>query len=343
MSLFLHAIVASAAPFESRGSLFDIGGYRLHLDCEGQGWPVVVLDSGLGGTSVEWQSVMRKVSSFTRICVYDRAGYGFSDRSPLPRTSSWIADELRRLLQAAGETGPFVLVGHSYGGYNVQYFARHYPHLTGGLVLVDSSHPSQVERFRAPPYELNTVPSSPWGIVQFNDPPPPHKKLSPYAQAMARYLSSRWKSRRALASEFLRFQDSARQVRESQPLKPMPVMVLTRGRRAIANDDRGTQLEQLWMKMQSELAQISPWSTHILARESGHHVHIEQPELVAYAIATVTDLYRTEDEQTGRLSYTGASERDSIDFGAATWLRDSLVMDPHLVLTQHPAAVTSSP
>src|SRR6478735_1002448 len=100
--------------FPPPGQLIDIGGHRLHLSAAGQG-PVVVFDAALGGSSISWTMVTPHVTPFARACVYDRAGFGWSDAGPLPRTAGRIADELHELLRAAAVPSPRVLVGHSYG------------------------------------------------------------------------------------------------------------------------------------------------------------------------------------------------------------------------------------
>jgi pimeloyl-ACP methyl ester carboxylesterase len=112
------------------GKLIDIGGYRLHFNASGQGNITVVCDAGLSGTSLGWSLVQAKASKFTRVCTYDRAGYSWSDPSPLKRTSVNIAKELYSLLKKADIPGPYILVGHSFGGANVLLFADLYPQET---------------------------------------------------------------------------------------------------------------------------------------------------------------------------------------------------------------------
>jgi pimeloyl-ACP methyl ester carboxylesterase len=123
------------------GRLVDIGGFRLHLVGLGDRRPVVVFDAALGGSSISWTFVQAPVAAFARACTYDRAGFGWSDAGPLPRTAGRIADELKRLLAAAGEPPPYVLVGHSYGGLVMRIFAARYRDDVAGLVLVDPAHP----------------------------------------------------------------------------------------------------------------------------------------------------------------------------------------------------------
>lgn len=123
------------------GRFVDIGGFRLHLLTMGERRPAVIFDAALGGSSISWTFVQEPVSRFARACTYDRAGFGWSDAGPLPRTAGRIAGELKRLLDAAGEPPPYVLVGHSFGGLVMRIFATRYRADVAGLVLVDPAHP----------------------------------------------------------------------------------------------------------------------------------------------------------------------------------------------------------
>src|SRR5213593_4339995 len=125
------------------GQLVDIGGHRLHLWCTGAGAPAVILDTGLGGSSADWGYVQAEVARFTRVCSYDRAGMGYSDPGPSPRTARRIAGELAALVDRSGIHGRLVLVGASTGGFNVRVFASDHTDRVAGLVLVDASHEDQ--------------------------------------------------------------------------------------------------------------------------------------------------------------------------------------------------------
>jgi pimeloyl-ACP methyl ester carboxylesterase len=134
------------AAFPAPGEMVDVGDHRLHLNCLGQGSPTVVLDAGLGYTSVEWSGwVQPEVAKHTRVCAYDRAGMGWSEPGPGVPDAIQRADVLHALLREADEEGPYVLVGHSLAGLYSRVYADRYPEEVAGMVLVDSSHPDQFE------------------------------------------------------------------------------------------------------------------------------------------------------------------------------------------------------
>lgn len=127
------------------GLLVDVGGYRLHLHCIGRGAPTVVLLNGLGETSPQWARVLPAVGEKTRVCAYDRAGQGWSEDSSNANDATTAAIDLHELLAAAGESGPFVLAGHSSGGVHALTYTHLYPSQVAGLVLLDSASPNQVK------------------------------------------------------------------------------------------------------------------------------------------------------------------------------------------------------
>ena len=129
------------APVRPPGPLIDIGGIKLHIHCTGTGAPPVILESALGGSYISWALVQPDVARLTQVCSYDRAGFGWSDEGPRPRTAGRVADELRVLLDRAGVQPPFVLVGHSFGGFVMRIFAARHPADVAGIVLVDPAHP----------------------------------------------------------------------------------------------------------------------------------------------------------------------------------------------------------
>ncbi|MGH9348510.1 MAG: alpha/beta fold hydrolase [Vicinamibacterales bacterium] len=125
------------------GRLVDVGGFRLHVQCSGRASPTVVFDAALGASSLSWSLVQPAVARIARACAYDRAGFGWSDAGPMPRTAGRIADELGELLARADVPPPYLLVGHSFGGLVTRIFAARRRHLVAGLVLVDPAHPDE--------------------------------------------------------------------------------------------------------------------------------------------------------------------------------------------------------
>src|SRR4030095_13731533 len=123
------------------GRLVTVGDHRLHLRCDGEGGPSVIFDAALGGSSLSWSLVQAAVTRGTQAWPYHRAGFGWSEAGPLPRTAGRIADELHALVRAAAVPPPYVVVGHSYGGLVVQVYAARHPNYVGGLVLIEPAIP----------------------------------------------------------------------------------------------------------------------------------------------------------------------------------------------------------
>src|SRR5215510_14579488 len=158
--LLVQSALAQPKLPEAPGRLIEVNGHRLHLDCIGEGSPIVVYESGASGSSLDWEKVQPVVAATTRSCSYDRAGYGWSEPSTAAKaTSRDIAQELRELLRKAGEDAPFVVVGHSLGGFHVQMFAHLYPDDVLGVVLVDSSHEDQFDWYQT--YSAAVPPTGP--------------------------------------------------------------------------------------------------------------------------------------------------------------------------------------
>src|SRR4051794_23263430 len=142
---------ADARAYPPPGQMVDVGGYRLHINCVGTGSPTVVIESGLGDWSASWSNAVQpRAANTTRVCTYDRAGMGYSEPGPLPRTATRFAEELHTLLQRADIPGPYVLTGHSSGGFTVRRFAAAYPAEVIGVVLIDSTTPGQGAQAEAP-------------------------------------------------------------------------------------------------------------------------------------------------------------------------------------------------
>jgi pimeloyl-ACP methyl ester carboxylesterase len=267
------------------GHLVDIGGYRLHLWCTGDGAPAVILDTGLGGSTPGWGFVQPDVARFTRVCSYDRAGMGYSDPGPSPRTARRIASELAELLARSGIGGPVVLVGASIAGFNVRVFASDHPERAAGLVLVDASHEDQAHE--VPPMArfvplLSTIGALRLFGISFGQ---RIESLAPSVRQFARATSFRAAGYQAAADEIIHVRESASEVRSSRRKLTIPVLVVTGGRGAYEN----------WRQLQRDQASLSERGCLMIAEQSGHVVPIDQPDVIVDAIRTVVETARGHD------------------------------------------------
>ncbi len=267
------------------GQLVDIGGYRLHLWCAGDGAPAVILDTGLGGSSADWGVVQPAVAQFTRVCSYDRAGMGYSDRGPSPRTARRIASELAELLARGGIAGPVVLVGASIAGFDVRVFASDHPERAAGLVLVDASHEDDVHEV---PRMVRFVPLlSTIGVLRLFGPSFGQniESLAPSVRQFAQATRFRAAGYQAAADEIIHIRESAEEVRSSRRKLTIPVLVVTGGRGADEN----------WRQLQRDQASLSERGCLIIAEQSGHVVPIDQPAVIVDAIRIVVETARGHD------------------------------------------------
>jgi pimeloyl-ACP methyl ester carboxylesterase len=293
---FVFELVAEASDaraYPAPGQLVDIGGYRLHLNCTGTGSPTVVIDAGLGDWSTNWSWVQPEVAKSTRVCTYDRAGNGWSEAGPQPRTARQFAKELHALLYAASIPGPYVIAGHSLGGYTARLFAHDYPTEVAGVVLLESTIPSD----DAVPAETATQSSfSPEALIPalarvafFRMVAAPGwltPRLPPEAERAYTALSVRPQYYQTYLDEAQGMSAGAVQVRTVQTLGDMPLLVLSRGLGNSADD-------QLWRAKQSALLRLSTRSAQFIAQQSGHNVEIDQPAAAVEAIAQMVERVRT--------------------------------------------------
>jgi pimeloyl-ACP methyl ester carboxylesterase len=278
------------------GKLVDVGGYKMHIDCAGQGSPTVVLESGLGETYISWRKVQPQIANFTRVCSYDRAGLGYSDSSSRSRTSRDIAEELHALLQAAGVAPPYVLVGHSMGGYDVRLYASLYRNEVAGMVLVDASHPNQENRL---PLELKNLEgtqlreaefmefTTPFGIPRLldlcDDDPVP------------RAAECNFHTMREDIAELKALRESAAQTATTGELGDMPLAVLSHDPDKPSSElppDLARPTNDAWEKMQEELAHLSMRGTQVIAKNSAHYIQMDRPDVVIDAVQRVVEQAR---------------------------------------------------
>ena len=311
------------------GRLITVGAHKLHIYCVGTGSPTVILEAGLGGSALEWTTVQTELSRSFRVCSYDRAGMGWSDAGPLPRSALQITDELHSLLQNAEEAGPFVLAGHSFGGYSAQLFASRFPQLSVGLVLIDSSHPAQIERFAAPPVGVNIAPK---GRLMHLIPVQIADNMPAELRDTAAALIMDYKSRLAVTKELQSFRLSAHQLMQHETLPAVPLLVLTRGVQKWPDNARGNRMENLWQQLQSELAQRTDNAAQIIARRSGHHIHLDQPELVSEAIRLVATAARQQSKPASRVWLAQGLHSAATRFGERVKVEYTTVGQPMLAM-----------
>jgi pimeloyl-ACP methyl ester carboxylesterase len=287
------------------GELVDVGGYRLHLACQGDGGPTVVMEAAIGETGLLWSLVQPAVAQTTRACVYDRAGYGWSDPSPRPRTAAVMVDELRGLLATAEVPGPYVLVGHSFGGLLVRLYAARYPQEVAGLVLVDSAHEDQ---YRRAPREIQEL------VPQFEEQarqqyeslkalivsgsldvamlPVPPQLPAAAADTFRALVAAGPNHVEALIAEqqavgAIHAELAAANITS---VGDLPLMVLSHGQPMAMpglTPEVNQANEQTWQELQAELAKLSSRGRLVVAEDSGHYVQLERPELVIDAIGQV--------------------------------------------------------
>jgi pimeloyl-ACP methyl ester carboxylesterase len=296
---------ATTPPVPSTGRRVDIGGgQHIYLNCTGRGSTTVILEAGAGDFAEVWSLVQPRVAEDTRVCSYDRGGYGWSDPGTRPRTYAQLAIELRTALDRAGEKPPYVLVGQSYGGLVVRGFARRYPHAVKGMVLVDPVHEDQqivwggeAHRLRdgargrtapAPRIALDTeflrMARDSSAMSSGDTLPPPLDRLPAEVQRLWKWGASQplyrmgWAAEMDWSPEELARMHAERE-RNRASLGSIPLVVLARTKTMPADT-----LERERQALMADLAALSTRGRLEYAQASGHNIHIEEPELVVRAI-----------------------------------------------------------
>ena len=272
------------------GSLVELNGRKVHVLCAGEGSPTVILEAGLPGSSLTWMSVFSEIAELTRVCAYDRPGYGWSQPTTSPRTAETIVQELRVLLQSTDTQPPYILVGHSFGGLLMQLYATRFPNDFTGMVLVDSSHPDQAHR-TLDLQEIDTISFAmktlgPIGIVRLLFPVPAgnpeSRDVSVREQERELLMTSR--TLRTAAREMSGLRESLRQVTDSTvDLGSKPLVVLSEGRRRAES----------WQALQEDLSRMSTNSEWQVVDGAGHFVQHDQPDVVVDAVRRVIEKLET--------------------------------------------------
>ena len=286
---------ADARGLPAPGRLVVVQQHRMHIDCAGAGSPTVLLEAGLGEHSAAWAWVKADVAMFTRVCAYDRAGYGWSDDVAGPRTAALMATELHDLLAASGESGPYVLAPHSFGSFVARVFAGRYPGEVAGAVFADVSHPAQFSTGCDPAclpaqtldnsrtlYRLTTLLAPigavrvasqvgllPFGAVAASLPEREAHKVTADLSTTQYWVSSR--------REFIDLLESANQAVRAGSLGSKPLHVVTAGNtyrtpelKAFIGGADPETVTANWLTLQRDLLRLSTQSRHTVVSDATH-------------------------------------------------------------------------
>ena len=302
------------------GQMVDVGGFRMHIHCQGDpaAGPAVVMDAGNGEPAMAWAAVLPEVAQFARACAFDRAGLGWSESSPNPRTLANYIEEQRTLLARAGVEPPYVLVGHSAGGLYARVHAHLYPDEVAGIVLVDAAHedmdvrpPESLTKLNKramklmgcafPIFELTSslglMALIPGGVDRMWPAPIPEGASGAY-QAMTS-SGGRWFETMRKESSAMWDNLAAARAMQLGSLGDMPLIVRSRGLTQMSTGP-GVSTDDLAGykaaedEMQAELAELSTRGKRIIAEDCGHHIHVDRPQLVIDAIREVVEAVRAE-------------------------------------------------
>lgn len=293
------------------GILVDVGGHRLHIHNRGEGSPTVVFESGGASWSLDWHMVQTEVARFTATCSYDRAGYGWSDPGPKPRTSEQIVQELHVALNRAGIKEPYILVGASFGGHTVRLFAKHYPDEVVGIVLLDARHEAISSRMPAAWRQLETAGKRMYQFLRLASrlgalnllgklmgekaAPPIVRQLPPEIRSVYLAVGFQPKYFESNLDELASGVESDKQLSATGSLGAIPLTVIRHGLPdlfARMPSEQARQAEKVWQELQFELSCLSSRSRLLVAAKSGHGIQIDQPEIVVEAIRQIVEVAR---------------------------------------------------
>lgn len=278
--------------YPPRGEMVTVGDHQLHLNCTGEGSPTVVFEADLDQYgSLSWALVEGPVSRTTRTCVYDRAGILWSEEGPRPRDGETIAAELKTLLDNAGETGPYVLVGHAFGAVYLRIFAGQNPADVCGVVLLDSGHPDELTRFAEVGIEKEIpdanirpliwllshlgMPERYSGIYYSTDP------VYTVQQAFLPVSSLAWYDESVAAP------DTLAQAAKYTDFGDLPLTLISTGHSTGVKDANNQDPLELWLELQNDLLSLSTNSQLIVLENAGHYLQYEDPDTVVAEIRAV--------------------------------------------------------
>ncbi|TKK82397.1 alpha/beta hydrolase [Kribbella jiaozuonensis] len=278
---------ADAKAYPPPGRLIDVGGHSLHLNCTGSGSPTVVLEAGGGEMSSNLGWITPAVSGTTRVCVYDRAGRGWSESSNSPQDGKQIATDLHTLLHRGNVPGPYVLAGHSFGGLYVRTFAASYPDEVAGMVLVDSTAAKSSAGSPADPASYDPIgrvsalvsASARVGLVRLYN-QVSFESLPPRSRDEVRATGATASNLRSTIDEYVQANSSMEQAAAFKDFAGKPLVVLTAGS---GND-------AAWQAKQKDLAGLSTNSSQRIVRGASHEALVGDEEYAAATTQAILDV-----------------------------------------------------
>ena len=295
--------------YPAPGNLVATNGRLRHLYCFGAGEPAVILETGIGVDWSSWSPVAAKVAGFARICVYDRAGYGWSESGPRPRTAARLAGELHSLLGAAKAPPPYLLVGASFGGSVARVYASRYRDSLAGVVLVDpQSEGEPLSRTpllrRAarllPPVDLQRLPR----LLEGNRALPPNLWDAPRAFQRRYLIGASARQLQAERDEIAALQATEEEVRAAVFPQDLPLTVITAKHLISPRQYYPPPVPEpgpIHREFHAKLAARSARGKLVAADDSGHAVQLDQPELIVEAVRDQVSEYKS--GQTARAKY----------------------------------------
>ncbi len=302
--VLVAAVVAGSASFNAiarlwfraqnppPGQIYAVDGYKMHMYCTGSGSPAIVLDAGLGDDAVTWAGVQPELAKTTRVCAYDRAGFGWSEAGPAPRDADHIAAELHGLLRQAKIGLPIVLMGHSIAGIYMRDYAAHYPEDLAGMVFVDGSTPMQQENPAIKAMMGNGPP--PWVIALVGN--------AAFSVGIPRLMGMCSRTSPGLNARYLRMQAedhcelhvnssmnearnmerSGLETQHSGPYGSLPILIFSHDPEKTMATENSTQkmAEGAWSQMQEDLKRLSTRSRRIIAKGAKHYIQTDRADLI---------------------------------------------------------------
>lgn len=294
-----------AEKFPAKGQLVDVNGHKMHIYCTGEGDKTVILDVGNGRTSLDWSLVQPELSKTARVCIFDRAGYGWSDPATTPRTGKNIVEEQKKMLEAAGITGPYILVGHSGGGMYARIFAKYYPEDVEGIVLVDSAATSadtlpalqKATMMQTQQMKVMKLLST-FNILPVLGKIGGEKAIPDFIKKLPEELHTPYLASLSRPSQFeamlkeeeqLSTKDSEvwQELNSITDFGDIPVVILSAQHTFPTSIANAEEINEYLQQSQKDLLKLSTNAKQIVAEKSSHDIHLDQPELIIQAVKDI--------------------------------------------------------